>query len=68
MINNAVDLKWLDSAKKESSTFVKEMVQKGVWYLERAKDDVESVLEASNVKELLKEDHRVILSLFGIEN
>lgn len=43
---------------------VSEMVQAGAWYLERAGEDVEDMLEEGNWEELTREDHGVILRLF----
>jgi len=68
MINNTVEQEWRDSPHKERSVLVQDMVQKGAWYLERAGDDIEGMLDAANVEELLKEDSRVMLGLFGIEH
>ena len=68
MINNAVEQEWHDSPHKERGVLVQEMVQKGAWYLERAGNDIEGMLNAANVEELLKEDSRIMLGLFGIEH
>lgn len=67
MINNAVEQEWHDSPYKERSVLIQEMVHKGAWYLKIAGDDIEGMLDAANVEELLKEDNRVMLGLFGIE-
>ena len=67
MINKAIEREWPGSPQKESTILVKEMVQKGAWYIERARDDVRGMLEAANWDELLVEDDRIMLSLFGIE-
>jgi len=64
MINNAIEREW---AGKDSTILVKEMVEKGAWYIERARDDVRGMLEAANWDELLMEDDRIMLNLFGIE-
>lgn len=66
MINNAVEQEWQDSPHKEHSVLVQEIVQKGAWYLERAGDSVEEMLEPANVEELTKGDGRVVLGLFGL--
>ena len=67
MINNAIEQEWHDSTSRERGVLVQEMVQKGAWYLEMAGDDIEDMLDAMNVVELLKEDSRVILNLFGVD-
>lgn len=68
MINNATEEEWHDSSSRERSFFVQEMVQKGAWYLEMAGDDIEEMLDTMNVEELLKEDSRIMLVLFGIDH
>jgi hypothetical protein len=45
---------------------VSEMVQAGVWHLERAGENVEDMLEEGNWKELMEEDHGVVLRLFDL--
>ncbi|KAE9364853.1 hypothetical protein N431DRAFT_550233 [Stipitochalara longipes BDJ] len=54
-----------DAAQAEA-VLVQEMVQKGVWYLERAGDSVEEMLDPANLKELIQGDGRVMLVLFGV--
>jgi hypothetical protein len=56
MIYQAVERDW--GAKGLS---ISEMVQVGVWYLEWAKENVEEMHEEGNWKELMEEDHRVVL-------
>jgi hypothetical protein len=68
MVNNAIDRQWPSSSQKESSALVQKMVRKGVWYMERAGDDLKGMLDAANLEELLMEDGRIMLGLFGIEN
>lgn len=68
MINNAIEQEWPDIPQKESNVLVQEMVRKGVWYLERAGDDVKGTLDPTNLEEICKEDGRITLSLFGIEH
>jgi hypothetical protein len=68
MINNAVEQEWHDSPGKKGSVLVREMVQNGAWYLDRAGNDIGGMLNAANLEELLKEDSRVMLGLFGIEH
>jgi hypothetical protein len=68
IINNAVEQEWQDSPHKERSVLVQEMVQRGAWYLERAGDSVEEMLDPANVEELIKGDGRVMLGLFGVRN
>jgi len=68
LINNAVEREWPDSPQKESSVLIQEIVRKGAWYIERAGDDIEEMLDATNVEQLLQEDSRIMLRLFGIEN
>ncbi|KAF8847051.1 hypothetical protein BDZ45DRAFT_733845 [Acephala macrosclerotiorum] len=68
MINNTVEQEWQDSPHKERSVLVQEMVEKGAWYLERAGDSVEEMLDPANVEELIKGDGRVMLGLFGVGN
>jgi hypothetical protein len=59
MINQAVEREW-----STEGLSVSEMVQAGAWYLERAGEDVEDMLEEGNWEELTREDHGVILRLF----
>jgi hypothetical protein len=66
MINNSVEQEWPDSPHKEPNVLVQEMVQKGAWYLERAGDTVEEMLDPANVQELVKGDEQVMLGLFGV--
>jgi hypothetical protein len=61
IINNAVEREWPRSLSVES------MVRMGAWYLERAGGDVEAMVSHANWNELLKEDHRIITSLFGVD-
>lgn len=61
MIYQAVERDW--GAKGLS---VSKMVQAGVWYLERAGENVEEMQEEGNWKELMEEDHGVVLRLFGL--
>lgn len=68
MINNAVEQEWQNSPHKERSALVQEMVQKGAWYLERAGESVEEMLDPENVKELIKGDGRIMMGLFGVGN
>jgi hypothetical protein len=68
MINNAVEQEWKDSLGKERSVLVQEMVQKGAWYIERARNSVEEMLDPTNVKELIQGDDRIMLGLFGVGN
>jgi hypothetical protein len=68
MINNAVEQEWQDSPHKERNVLVQEMVQKGAWYLERAGDSVEEMLDPANMEELIKGDGQVMLGLFGVGN
>jgi hypothetical protein len=68
MINNAIEREWPNTPQKESNVLVQEMVQKGVWYLERAGDNIKGMLDPTNLKEICKEDGRIMLSLFGIEH
>ena len=65
MINQAIERDWCCSTPEESFALVHGMVESGAWYLERAGDDVEGMLENSNWEEMLKEDHRIMLSLFN---
>lgn len=67
LINNAVEREWPDSPQKESSVLIQEMVRKGAWYIERAGNNIEEMLDATNVEQLLQEDSRIMLRLFGIE-
>ena len=67
MINNAIERTWPNLTKKETNVLVQEMVRKGAWYIERAEDDVGKMLEAGNWEQLLKEDSRIMLNLFGIK-
>lgn len=67
MINNAIERPWPSSIKKETNVLVQEMVRKGAWYIERAEDDVGKMLEAENWEQLLKEENRIMLNLFGIK-
>ncbi|KAF8863044.1 hypothetical protein BDZ45DRAFT_147357 [Acephala macrosclerotiorum] len=64
MINNAHD--WHDPTNKPKDELLKEMVTTGAWYLERAGDTVEEMLDSANVEKLLKEDGRIMLRLFGL--
>lgn len=66
MINNAAEQNCSGSGHNEGPHLIQEMVQKGAWYLERAGSDVEEMLDGANVNELFKEDHRIMLNLFGI--
>lgn len=59
MINQAVEREW-----STEGLSVSEMVQAGAWYLERAGEDVEDMLEEGNWEELTREDHGNILRLF----
>ncbi|PMD30381.1 hypothetical protein L207DRAFT_641646 [Hyaloscypha variabilis F] len=68
MINNAVEQEWQDSPHKERSVLIREMVQKGTWYLEMAGNSVDEMLGPANLKELIQGDGGVILSLFGAGN
>ena len=68
LINNAVEREWPGSPQKESSILIQEMVRKGAWYIERAGDNIKEMLDATNVEQLLQEDNRIMLTLFGIEN
>ena len=68
MINNAVEQEWLGSPHKGRDVLVQEMVQKGAWYLERAGDSVDGMLDPANMEELIKGDGQIVLGLFGIRN
>ena len=59
MINQAVEREW-----STEGLSVSEMVQAGAWYLERAGEDVEYMLEEANLEELTREDYGVMLRLF----
>jgi hypothetical protein len=61
-INQAIDRRWEDG----SDVSVGSMVKAGAWYLERAGDSVEEMVEARNWEELLKEESRIMLQLFGL--
>ena len=61
IINNAIEREWPRTLSVES------MVRMGAWYLERAGRDVEGMVSDANWNELLKEDHRIITSLFGVD-
>jgi hypothetical protein len=64
MINNAIEREWPNIPQKESNILVQEMVQKGVWYLERVGDDITGMLDPTNLEEICKEDGRFMLSLW----
>jgi hypothetical protein len=61
-INQAVERSW----ENGSNVSVGSMVKAGAWYLERAGDSVEEMMEARNWEELLKEESRIMLQLFGL--
>ena len=61
IINNAIEHEWPQTLSVDS------MVRLGAWYLERAGNDVEDMVSDANWSELLKEDHRIILDLFGVD-
>jgi hypothetical protein len=61
-INQAIDRTW----ENGSDVSVGSMVRAGAWYLERAGDSVEEMVEAQNWEELLKEESRIMLQLFGL--
>jgi tRNA-dihydrouridine synthase len=61
MIYQAVERDW-----GTKGLSVSEMVQAGVWYLEQARENIEEMQEEGNWKELIEEDHRVVLQLFGL--
>ncbi|KAK3383448.1 kinase-like domain-containing protein [Lasiosphaeria ovina] len=65
-VNQAVDLKW-DISNGPSESLVAEMVAAGAWYLERAGDSVEEMLQDENWDKLMHEDMGFMLQLFGIE-
>ncbi|KAL2136458.1 hypothetical protein VTI74DRAFT_3477 [Chaetomium olivicolor] len=61
-VNQAIDRKW----DHGPGTTVAEMVQAGAWYLERAGDSVEEMLEESNWEEMMAREDNIILWLFGL--
>ena len=61
IINGAIEREWSRNLSIDS------MVRLGSWYLERAGNDVEDMVSDANWNELLKEDHRIILDLFGVD-
>ncbi|KAK0733820.1 hypothetical protein B0T26DRAFT_685837 [Lasiosphaeria miniovina] len=65
-VNQAVDLQW-DISNGPSESLVAEMVAAGAWYLERAGDSVEEMLQDENWDKLMHEDMGFMLQLFGIE-
>lgn len=65
MINNAVEQEW-PAPHKERNILVQETVQRCAWYLEKAGDSVEEMLDLKNVEELIKGDGGVMLGLFGV--
>ncbi|KAK3694202.1 hypothetical protein B0T22DRAFT_63897 [Podospora appendiculata] len=62
-INQAIDFE----RDNGSRVPVVEMVKAGAWYLERAGNSVEEMLEPENWAELMKEEMGIMLRLFGIE-
>lgn len=61
-INGAVERECGDGQED----LVVKMVKRGVWYLGRAGEDLEGVLEEGNVEEVFREDGGIMLSLFEI--
>lgn len=64
MVNQAVEREWDNG----SDVSVAEMVKAGAWYLERAGDNVEEMLESQNWGKLLEEEPSIMLALFGIRS
>ncbi len=58
-INQAIDRQW-----ESGGTSVKEMVQAGAWYIERAGEDVQDMLQEDNWNDLLRERFPFISLLF----
>jgi hypothetical protein len=61
-INQGVERMW-DHVPAVSA---EEMVRAGAWYLERAADSIEEMVEDRNWEELMKEESRMMLRLCGI--
>ena len=57
-----MDRRW----ENGSDVSVGSMVKAGAWYLERVGYSVEEMVEARNWEELLKEESRIIVQLFGL--
>jgi hypothetical protein len=68
MINNAVERVWPSSAQNECSVLIQEMVRKGAWYIDRAGSNVNEMLDAMDVEQLLQEGSGIMLRLFGVED
>ena len=70
MINNALEREWscdccVDIEKvKRNCNLVAMMVDRGVWYLRRAAEDIRKFSENVNWREVREEEERVILGLF----
>lgn len=61
LINQAVERPWGSGGRS-----VAEMVREGIWYLERAGDDVDEMLEQGNWDVLMGEESGFMLRLFGL--
>ncbi|GAB1311521.1 hypothetical protein MFIFM68171_01731 [Madurella fahalii] len=61
-INQAVERTWEGAAIP-----VETMVKAGVWYLERAGDTIEEMVEERNWEELMNEKSEIMVRLFGLK-
>jgi len=62
IINQAVEREWSNG----SHVSVDEMVQAGIWYLQRAGSSVEGLVASKNWNELMREETGMMLGLFGL--
>jgi hypothetical protein len=61
-INQAIERTW----ENGSDVSIQDMVKAGAWYLERAGDSVDEMVEGRNWEELMKEESKIMLYLFGL--
>jgi hypothetical protein len=66
MINQAVERDWTSLHRNKTDELVRGMVKRGAWYIRRAGDDLDGMLEAANWKKILEDDDQAMLTLFGI--
>jgi hypothetical protein len=66
MINQAVERDCTSLHRNKTGELVRGMVKGGAWYIRRAGDDLDGMLEAANWKKILEDDDQAMLTLFGI--